>query len=187
MTKQNPAPAMTVDDFLAWAESQAGRHELVAGQVLAMAPEQARHADAKFAVQTALQKSIRSAGLNCFMLPDGMTVRVDRFTAFEPDALVYCGERLPGDAVEVPTPTVVVEILSPSTRGYDTTGKLAGYFTLPSVRHYLVVDIERRLVVHHQRGEADAIATRILGSGTLRLEPPGMETALEDLFGPRAE
>jgi hypothetical protein len=28
------------------------------------------------------------------MLPDGMTVRIDETTAHEPDALVYCGERL---------------------------------------------------------------------------------------------
>jgi hypothetical protein len=54
------------------------------------------------------------------MLPDGMTVRVDETTAYEPDALVYCGTKL------APSAIVVVEVLSPSTRRIDTSDKLAG-------------------------------------------------------------
>ncbi len=39
-----------------------------------------------------------------------------------------------------PNPVVVVEVLSPSTRGIDTTVKLAGYFLVPSLKHYLIVE-----------------------------------------------
>ena len=49
-----------------------------------------------------------------------------------------------------------------------------GYFSLPSVEHYLIVDPDRRVVIHHKRG-TDAIETRILREGLLRLEPPGLE------------
>ena len=177
-----PKQQMTVDEFLAWAETQPGRHELVHGRVLAMAPERVRHAEAKFSVQAALKTSIGRAGVPCHMLPDGMTVRVDRMTAYEPDALVYCGPRLPDEATEVPNPIIVVEVLSPSTGNYDRAGKLIGYFMLPSVQHYLILDPDRRVVVHHRR-DGDAIATRILGSGILRLDPPGLAIALDDLLG----
>ena len=61
-------------------------------------------------------------------LPDGMTVRIDDVTAYEPDALVYCGTKLPPSAVEVPNPVIVVEVLSPSTRHIDLSAKLADYF-----------------------------------------------------------
>ena len=115
------------------------------------------------------------------MLPDGMTVRISPRVAYEPDALVYCGERLPGDAVEVPNPIIVVEVLSPGTLDHDTSGKLAGYFQVSSVQHYLIVDPTQQLVIHHRRTD-DAIETRIAGGGTLRLEPPGIELALGDLF-----
>jgi Uma2 family endonuclease len=110
-----------------------------------------------------------------------MTVRISPRVAYEPDALVYCGERLPGDAVEVPNPIIVVEVLSPGTLDHDTSGKLAGYFQVSSVQHYLIVDPAQRLVIHHRRTD-DAIETRIAGGGTLRLEPPGIELALGDLF-----
>jgi Uma2 family endonuclease len=177
-----PQHKLTVDEYLAWAEGQPGRYELYAGVVYAMAPERARHAEVKFAVQTALQDGIRKAGIRCHMLPDGMTVRVDEDTAHEPDALVYCGEKLPGQRLEVPHPVILVEVLSPSTRKIDASAKLAGYFSLPSVRHYLIVDPEKPFVIHHARSNGEAIDTRILRSGALRLDPPGIELAVEDFY-----
>jgi Uma2 family endonuclease len=116
-----PKHKMTVDEYLAWAEGQPGRFELYAGTVYAMTPERAGHALIKFAVQTALLAGIRRAGIPCHMLPDGMTIRVDRHTAHEPDALVYCGQELPDFAIEVPNPMIVVEVLSPTTRHIDAS------------------------------------------------------------------
>src|SRR5262245_23201202 len=135
-----PQTRMTVDEFLAWAEGQPGRYELYNGVVYAMTPERVRHAEVKFAVQKALDAAIRRARVSCHMLRDGMTVRIDHETAHEPDALVYCGERLPPAAIEVPHPVIVVEVLSPSTRHIDAAAKLVGYFRLPSVMHYLIID-----------------------------------------------
>ncbi len=177
-----PKHKMTVDEFLAWAESQPGRYELFNGVVYAMAPERAVHAETKFAVTKALEAGIGEADLACWALPDGMTVRVDQDTAYEPDALVYCGDQLPEDAVEVPTPVIVVEVLSPSTRHVDAAAKLAGYFSLPSLWHYLIIDPDKRIVIHHRRGRDDDIITRIVREQTLRLEPPGLELDLACLF-----
>ncbi len=173
---------MTVDEFLAWAEGREGRYELYDGTVYAMAPERARHAEVKHAVANALASAIGRAKLACWMLPDGMTVRVDRHTAHEPDALVYCGTKLPSGAIEVPSPLIVVEVLSPSTRRIDASAKLAGYFKLPSVHHYLIVDPDQRLVIHHSRGEGDWIGTRIVRSGALELAPPGMKVPIARFF-----
>lgn len=181
-----PQHKMTVDEYLAWAEGQSGRFELYAGTVHSMAPERAGHAKVKYAVQTALLAGIRQARLDCHMLPDGMTVRVDRDTAHEPDALVYCGRELSPAAIEVPDPVIVVEVPSPSTRTIDASAKLAGYFRVPSVRHYLIVDPDRPLLIHHARGAGEAIDTRIIGAGgTMRLDPPGIAIAMADLFEAR--
>jgi len=87
---------------------------------------------------------------------------------------VYCGEKLPESAVAVPHPVIVVEVLSPSTGHIDASAKLAGYFLLPSVRHYLIVDPDKRLVIHHARGET-AITTRIVSASRLLLHPPGID------------
>jgi Uma2 family endonuclease len=177
-----PKERMTVDEFLDWAEGRPGRYELFRGIVYSTTPERAVHAEVKFAVQTALANVIRTRNLPCHMLPDGMTVRVDDATAHEPDALVYCGQRLEPSALEVPNPVIVVEVLSPSTRHVDAQIKLAGYFRLQSVMHYLVVDPDKPLVIHHARASDDAIVTRIVTDGSIKLEPPGIELRIAELY-----
>src|SRR4051812_12873530 len=171
-----PKAKMTVDEFLAWAEDRPGRYELVDGEVYAMSPERARHAEVKAAAHATLRQAIRDAGLNCRVLPDGMTVRIDKRKAYEPDALVYCGARLPGEAVEVPNPIIVVEVLSPSSGPHDTGAKLAGYFQVASVQHYLILDPTREAVIHHRRGAA-VIETRVVTQDRPFLDSPGVELA----------
>ena len=173
---------MTVDEFLEWAEGQDGRWELYNGVPYLMAPERTGHGQVKFAVQTALVQGIRKAGLPCHMLPDGATVRVSQHTAHEPDALVYCGAELPRTAIEVPEPLIVVEVASPSTRKIDASLKLNGYFSLPSVHHYLIVDPDGPPLVHHRRQGDGTILTTIVQDGVLTLVPPGIQVAVAEIF-----
>lgn len=175
-------PRMTVDEFLVWAEGRPGRYELVDGVVCQMAPEKVRHAETKLNMALALRAAIRRAGVVCHALPDGMTVRITDRTAFEPDALVYCGDKLPGDDLDVRAPVIVVEVISPSTSSRDTGAKLKGYFSLPSVRRYLIVDATEQSVVHHARDAVCAIATHIVTEGAVRLDPPGLEVPLAEMF-----
>lgn len=175
-------PRMTVDEFLDWATGRPGRYELFRGEVLQMAPETADHANMKGAIFTALKNAIRQSRLQCHVFPDGMTVRIDGETSYEPDALVYCGDMIRGPAVEVSNPVILVEVLSPSTRRVDASVKLAGYFRLPSVAHYLIIDPTQPSIVHHSRGEDDTILTRIVTDGRVVLDPPGLELDLADLY-----
>jgi Uma2 family endonuclease len=177
-----PKTHMTVDQYLAWAEEQPGRFELRDGAVFAMSPEGAGHAERKAAVHAALLAGIRARRLACYALPDGMTVRTNDSTAYEPDALVYCGAKLASSAVEVPNPVIVVEVLSPSTRHIDLSAKLADYFRLPSIAHYLIVDPEKPRIIHHARGAGETIVTRIVSNGSIKLDPPGLEIAVADVY-----
>ncbi len=175
-----PNTRMTVNDYLTWAEGRQGRFELIDGAVYAMSPGRAVHAEVKAAVYTALAARIKQRRFPCHVLPDGMTVRVDAASAYEPDALVYCGDKLPPSALDVPEPVIVVEVLS--TRHVDLGRKLAGYFTLPSIVHYLIVDPDQPLIIHHARRDGDTIATRIVRDGTISLDPPGLELTLTEIY-----
>jgi Uma2 family endonuclease len=173
---------MTVDEFLAWAEGQEGRWELHNGVPYPMAPERTRHGKVKFAVQLALLRGIQKAGLPCHMLPDSAGVRISRYVMHIPDALVYCGPELPGDANEAPNPVILVEVASPSTRKFDETVKLNGYFSLASVVHYLIVDPEGPPVVHHSRQADGTLLRSPVHEGTLALSPPGIALAVAEFF-----
>ena len=139
-------PLMTVDEFLVWAEGRDGRWELQDGELVGMAPERLVHTETKYEIVAALKSAIRRANAPCHAVPDGATVRIAARTAFEPDALVYCGPRLPPDSIEIPEPLIVVEVLSGGTAARDHGVKLAGYFSLPSVAHYLILDPDSRMV-----------------------------------------
>ena len=173
----------TADEFISWALQQpTGRFELESGAVVAMAPERADHATIKGNAFMALRTAIRARGLTCQAFPDGMSVRINDRTVYEPDALVRCGPHLPGDAIEANDPVIIVEVVSPSSRGVDRGVKLASYFSLPSVRHYLIVDTDKRVVIHHRRDEERRIAADILFEGPLTLDPPGFEVDIQDIF-----
>jgi Uma2 family endonuclease len=174
--------SMTVDEFLATAEEREGRWEIEDGVAYAMAPERLDHARVKGETFIALRTAIRRAGLPCEAVTDSVAVRITARTAYQPDALVYCGERLPPEAREVPAPVIVVEVLSPSTEWRDAHRKLIGYFSRPSVAHYLTIDPRDRSVAHHKRAEGGLIETRILYDGLLKLDPPGLELTVADLF-----
>jgi Uma2 family endonuclease len=180
-----PPGRMTVEEFLNWLEDgpEGARYELVAGEVVAMAPERVAHVRRKAEIWLALREGIRSAGLPCEALTDGATIKIDEHTAYEPDAIVHCGEALDDDAVIVPAPVIVVEVLSPTTRARDAGAKLADYFRLPSVLHYLLVQTERHTVIHHRRGDGSEIRTRIVTAGTLDLDPPGIVLDLDRIYG----
>ena len=178
-----PKPLLTVDEFLDLAADWVGKWELRDGVVVNMAPENLGHVLTKQAAVIALAGAVRRAGAPCMAIPDGVGVRITARAMYQPDALVYCGPRLPINTREIPAPVIVVEVLSRSTAAYDQNDKLAGYFSLPSVMHYLILNPETRRGVHHKRGQGELIETRLLREGPLRLDPPGIEVTVGDLFG----
>lgn len=175
---------MTVDEFYAWAAEQPGRWELFNGVPVAMAPERVIHGRSKSRLVRAFEEAIGRAGLSCEFLIDSAAVRIDRYQSYQPDGMVICGEPPSGGAIEVANPAIVVEILSPGNALKDMRDKLQGYFRVPSVQHYLIIDPDKTLVIHHARGEGDAVTTRMISEGSLALEPPGLTLPVATLFGP---
>ena len=172
----DPAAApMTSDEFIAWAieQPEGRRYELVAGQIVGMAPERRAHALTKFHIARRFAEAVERHQLPYEVYPDGMAVEIDATTTYEPDALVRCGPVPPPDTVKLTDPVIVIEVLSPSTRARDAGAKLVDYFRLPSVHHYLIVRTEDRAIIHHARNADGTILTRIVRDGDLHLELPG--------------
>lgn len=180
-----PAPAqrpMTFDEFLIFAEGRSGKWELIDGVPFAMSPERVAHGDMKYRVARALDEAIRRAGLACRFVLDSAAVKIDAQNSFQPDVMVYCGAPVSPDALHIENPIIVVEVLSPGNARRDLCDKLDGYFKVASVRHYLIFDPDEPLVIHHQRHGGD-ILTRILRSGAITLDPPGIEVTMADFYG----
>ena len=173
---------MSADEFIAWSMEQpkGKRYELVAGRVVAMVGERLAHGRAKLRFARKLADAIEAAGLECEVFTDGMAVRIDETTVYEPDALLRCGSRLADDDVMILDPMIVLEVISPSSRSIDTGVKLTDYFRIASVRHYLIMRTESRTIIQHTRQADGTILTRIIADGMVSLDPPGI--ALDGLF-----
>jgi len=181
-----PKHKMAADEFLDWVESllpEAGRFELWDGEVVVRDgpggfKERSQHWKMKLAIALALHAAIERSGLPCFLAVDGPVVQLSPNEMARPDALVYLGPDVPADVQEVPNPLILVEVLSPSTSKRDHGVKLQGYFTLPSLHHYLIIDPDRRLLIHHKRRAGASPETVIVTGADLRLDPPGLDVNL---------
>lgn len=170
--------------YMAWVQQQAkGRFERVHGEIVPMSPELIAHARLKAAIWLALHTAIEAAGLSTFeALPDGVTVQAGDGSDYEPDVVVAGGEPVPGNSIAVPTPVIVVEVLSRRTAKVDTTQKLIDYFTISSVVHYLVASVDQQKIVHHHRLDDARIMTAIVTEGDIDLDPPGIKLAIAPLY-----
>ena len=177
-----PKSIMTFEQFLAFTEGRNGKWELIDGAPVAMSPERVAHGDMKYRVARALDEAIARAKKPCRFVLDSAAVRVDANNSYQPDAMVYCGEPVSRDALFIPNPVIVVEVLSPSNALRDLRDKLAGYFKVESVAHYLIVDPDEALIIHHQR-RGDGILTRIIREGVIALDPPGIEVVVGEIYG----
>jgi Uma2 family endonuclease len=87
--------AMTVDEYLAWSDSQIERQrtELINGQIVIIPAEKLLHTVIKANVFVALREAIRTANLPCTALPDGPGVCIDEHTVYEPTHWCSVGKR----------------------------------------------------------------------------------------------
>jgi Uma2 family endonuclease len=111
-----------------------------------------------------------------------MTVEVDQDTDYEPDASLNCGPPISDEAIAAPNPVAIVEVLSSGTAHVDAGGKLADYFRVPSIQHYLLVRPLRREIIHHPRN-GDRIETLIVREGFVDLTPPGIKLVIDEVYG----
>lgn len=177
----DPGRFYSREEYRRWCDAQpTGRYERVDGRIVAMTSERVAHVRVKNAVWLALRRAVAATGVACEALGDGVAVETGE-SDYEPDAMVNCGTSLADDAIAASNPVIIVEVLSPGTASTDTGGKLAGYFQVPSVAHYLIVHATRRLITHHRR-TAEGIDTRIVFEGGIGMSPPGITITVDEIY-----
>ncbi|MGH6904321.1 MAG: Uma2 family endonuclease, partial [Geminicoccaceae bacterium] len=121
---------MTVAEFLEWDDGTDTRYELVRGRVAPMAPPSARHSVIASKIGGALETRLKRP---CYVGMNAGVIRPDRDdTFYEADLVVSC-TRLQADALTIPQPDVVIEVLSATTAEHDRGGKLYDYRRIGSV------------------------------------------------------
>ena len=146
------SPLLTPEEYLAFERESVVKHEYVAGALLAMAGASRRHSLIQSAMITSLNN--RLTARPCDVHPSDMRVKVSSVGIYlYPDITVVCGTSELEDTVQdtLLNPTVIIEILSPSTANYDRGLKFHRYQLIPSLRDYLLIAQDRPLVEHYAR------------------------------------
>lgn len=142
---------MTVEEFFEWQERQERNYELVDGvpvlTVKAMTGASDLHDRITVNAIITLGSALR--GKPCRPKTSDTSVRTFRGTR-RPDLLIECGRPDPR-SMEASVPTLVAEILSPSTMRYDRFHKLEEYKLLPAIEVILLIDTEQPRVTVWRR------------------------------------
>lgn len=140
-----PLQKMTLDQFLAWEEKQTERYEFYRGETFAMVGGAARHN--RVIMNLGSRIAAHLDGTGCQAFTESMKVQIAEGVLY-PDVVVTCGKAEAGDEKIIADPKLVIEVLSPSTRGYDQRDKFVLYRSLPSLREYALIDpTDRRVEV----------------------------------------
>ena len=181
--RSQPYRLLDESEYLTLEARSPVRHEYVAGEIYAMTGASIRHNIIAGNLYTALRTHLR--GSPCRALMEGVKLYLKKERSyFYPDVMVTCESRLlelDAQMQIVDSPTLIIEVLSPSTEGIDRREKLRAYRTLPSLKEYaLVSQDECKLELYRRRGD--------IGWDIITFEPGDMvELASVELALPIAE
>lgn len=181
MAERAPSP-WTIGDFFAWQERQPDRYELVGGFPLKMMAG-ARNVHDDIVVNCLLSLGNQLRGGPCRPFTGDGSIETLPGQIRRPDLGIDCGRRDP-NGLKASEPRLVVEVLSPGTRDFDTFEKLGEYKTVDSLDHILFVDPDAPQLVHWSRG-SDRNWDRTLLEGldaTVDLPDLGVALALREVY-----
>jgi Uma2 family endonuclease len=182
----NPRTAtITLEEYLAAEEVAEERSEFVDGTVVAMVGGSFRHNAIIHNLHLALGTVLRGSG--CGMVSQGMKLKIARHqNVLYPDVAVYCGapeiESRGGEVLL--NPTLLIEVLSPSSEGYDRGKKWERYRSIASLQEYLLIAQDEPLVENYKRhGENFWLYGETAGlESEIRLESLNVTLKLADIY-----
>jgi Uma2 family endonuclease len=179
MARARPHP-WTVDGFLAFEVEEPERYEFVDGIVRMMTGGSAAHSVIKTNATNALNDALR--GGPCRAYADDLKV-VTKVAVMYPDVVVTCRPLAPDDD-RVSDPTIVVEVLSPTTERHDRIAKWREYQKIDSLQHFMLIEqAERRIEVYSRTETGWSLATIEPPDDAVRLKEMGASLSLDGIYG----
>lgn len=173
----------TEDEYLARERHSDQKHEFFDGEVYAMAGATLRHNTLAANAIYLLTAMLRGKPCRTFTSDQRIHVPATGLYTYA-DGGVVCGEAQmhPKDALTLMNPTLLVEVLSPSTGGYDLGEKLQNYRAIASLREVLHVATNARYVMHHRRLDGGQWILTERRDGSVELPALGGVIDLHDLY-----
>jgi Uma2 family endonuclease len=148
MEIKEPAPAYgkkrySIEEYLDMEKEADQKHEYYQGEIFAMSGAKVQHNI--IAANILINLGIKLKGSRCKPFNSAQRIHIPKNTLFAyPDISIICGEinTLENDDWNILNPSVIIEVLSPSTKNYDRGEKFKLYRDIPSLKEYILADSE---------------------------------------------
>jgi Uma2 family endonuclease len=170
-----------MEDYLAFEQASDFRHEFVAGQIFAMVGARDAHTQVAGNLYARLRQHLRGSGCRVFI--SDMKLRVEPADAFYyPDVFVTCDPR-DTEPYYKRYPSLVIEVLSPTTEGVDRREKLRNYRMLETLREYVLVSLdERRLEIFRREPTGDWTVDTLAEDEPVELASVGLTLPMAEIY-----
>jgi Uma2 family endonuclease len=178
-------PKLTADQFFARVQGYDGKWELVDGELRMMTGGSVRHALVAGNIFAALKRQFGNTPCRAFNSDTGL--KVNEWEVRYPDVAIYCDprdlQRNLAQALAFEYPSVVFEVLSPTSLHRDRVVKARAYQTIQSLNLIVIVDADLQQFETFERIGPDEWRVHLLERGaTLRVQNPSFELTSEDVF-----
>ncbi len=175
---------LTPEEYLAFERKATTKHEYLNGQIVAMSGASFAHNFLTMNVANQLYNQL--IGGECQVAASDMRVQATQTGSyFYPDVVVVCGEpRAEDDTFDtLLNPTLIVEILSPSTETYDKGEKFEHYQQIASLKDYILISQDKVHVEHYCRQGSAWLQTEFAElEDVLSLRSIACELRLQDVY-----
>lgn len=152
MTTTISDPPISPEEYLLRERQAEYRHEFLEGQIVAMSGASRRHNLISLNIGSEIRSGLK--GRPCEVYSADMRVRLEGASFYTyPDVVAVCAEPRfeDGGLDTLLNPTVIVEVLSPTTAAYDRGDKFAYYRQIPSLQDYILISQESMRVEQFTR------------------------------------
>ncbi len=180
-TKEN-FPQLTPKEYFAWEEKQLNKHEYIEGEVYAMSGGSVNHG--RIAIRFTSIFDSHLQGSSCMIGNSDIKVKIVRTSNYTyPDVSITCDDRDKITTQYITYPSLIVEVLSPSTEAYDRGGKFRLYANNPVLQDYLLVSSTSiEIDLYHKKDNGEWVITNYKDGDTIELKSINLTFAIAQIY-----
>lgn len=179
-----PKTLLTPEEYLSFERKAEYKNEYYKGEVFAFAGASLRHNRIAANILAHIYPQLRSG--NCSAFPSDLRITIPQTPHYTyADVVIVCGEPQLDDNFEdnLLNPTVIVEVLSPSTESYDRGKKFESYQRIASLMEYVLVSQDvPRVEQFLRQPDGRWLYSETTADSTLKLTSIDCELSLSDIY-----
>jgi len=175
-------PQLTPKEYFAWEEKQLEKHKYIEGEVYAMSGSSVNHG--RIAIRFTSVFDSHLEGSSCIIGNSDIKVKIVKTENYTyPDVSVTCDDRDKTTTQYITYPSLIIEVLSPSTEAYDRGGKFRLYSHNPVLQDYLLVSSTSiEIDLYHKKDNGEWIIINYKEGDMIELKSINLTFAIAQIY-----